>query len=174
MLSLKTKIFLKSKFTTGFTLVEVIVVIGIIAILTTIAYASLTQIRAKSRDQKRIADLHEIQLSLELYFNKNSRYPEILWPLNVNQNPLSLFGYLSSAPKAPSVGEIYHYIPIKRSSESDRCVSYHLWTTLELKSAVLDSKKGYDSSEQITCGISFGTDERIDASSDPLIYDLHR
>lgn len=157
----------------AFTLVEVIVVIAIIAILTSIAYASLSQIRAKSRDQKRVATVHEIQLALEFYFNKNAKYPIMLWPADINseiQKANSLYGYLTEKPQDPSIGDTYHYVPLSPSPTIEsRCRSYHLWTKLELKSAALESKKGYSSLGDTLCG-SVG--DKKDASSDYLIYDL--
>jgi len=165
----------KSRFLTGFTIIEIIVVIAIIAILTTIVYASLSQIRAKSRDQKRVADIHEIQLALEYYFNKNGQYPEVIWPTDVAHPEKSLYGFLGSRPEAPSVGEIYNYVPIKLNEDSERCSSYHLWTTLELKSSALDSKKSFNSVGKEICGAFVTEESEIDASlvANALVYDLH-
>lgn len=165
------------KLVSGFTFVEVIVVIGIIAILTTIAYASLTQIRAKSRDQKRVADVHEIQLALEYYFNKNGRYPEMIWPTSPAKEASSLKAFLAAEPSAPLRGEVYTYVPFALTSGGERCISYHLYTKLELKSATLDSKRSFNSLAQNVCGSENVTAKqalRINAS-DPinsLVYDL--
>ena len=52
----------------GFTLIELLVVIAIIGILASIVLASLNSARQKSRDARRIADIKQIQLALELYF----------------------------------------------------------------------------------------------------------
>ncbi len=59
----------------GFTLIELLVVIAIIAILASIILASLNQARSKSRDARRVADLKQVQLALELYNNDNGGYP---------------------------------------------------------------------------------------------------
>jgi prepilin-type N-terminal cleavage/methylation domain-containing protein len=177
----KTKTFLKSKFTKGFTLVEVLVVIAIIAILTSIAYASLNQIRAKSRDQKRIADIHEISLELEYYFNKNGQYPQMLWPTDINnttQQNLSLYGYLNSEPKAPLKDEKYYYIPLSKTEGGTRCYSYHLYTLLELKTSDFDSRKAFKSLDIPVCGSYVSKDLEINAANayntNRLIYDLYR
>jgi len=53
----------------GFTLIELLVVIAIIGILASIVVASLNTARKKSRDARRIADVKQIQLALELYFD---------------------------------------------------------------------------------------------------------
>ena len=50
----------------GFTLVELLVVIGIIGILATIVTLSLTDARAKGRDAKRISDITQIGKGLEI------------------------------------------------------------------------------------------------------------
>ncbi|MFA5644630.1 MAG: FISUMP domain-containing protein [Patescibacteria group bacterium] len=59
----------------AFTLVELLVVIAIIGILATLAIVAIQNTRAKARDTKRIADVKQIQIALELYFNDNGSYP---------------------------------------------------------------------------------------------------
>ena len=51
----------------GFTLIELLVVIAIIGILASVVLASLNSARKKSRDARRVADIKQIQLALELY-----------------------------------------------------------------------------------------------------------
>ena len=53
----------------GFTLIELLVVIAIIGVLASVVLASLNTARKKSRDARRIADIKQIQLALELYFD---------------------------------------------------------------------------------------------------------
>ena len=50
----------------GFTLVELLVVIGIIGILATVVTLSLADARAKGRDAKRLSDITEIGKGLEI------------------------------------------------------------------------------------------------------------
>lgn len=59
----------------GFTLIELLVVIAIIGILSSVVLASLNVSRTRSRDAKRIADLRQIQLALEQYYDVNGVYP---------------------------------------------------------------------------------------------------
>jgi prepilin-type N-terminal cleavage/methylation domain-containing protein len=59
----------------GFTLIELLVVIAIIGILSSVVLASLSTARQKSRDAKRISDIGQVQLALELYFDASSSYP---------------------------------------------------------------------------------------------------
>ncbi len=59
----------------GFTLIEIMVVIGIIGILAAIVSVNFSSTTAVSRDAKRQADIRQIQAALEAYKNKNGRYP---------------------------------------------------------------------------------------------------
>jgi prepilin-type N-terminal cleavage/methylation domain-containing protein len=66
---------LKVKISKGFTLVELLVVIAIIGLLSTLAIVSLNNARQKARDSKRLSDMKQILLALELYYDANNRYP---------------------------------------------------------------------------------------------------
>lgn len=59
----------------GFTLIELLVVIAIIGLLSSVVLASLNSARLKSRDARRMADLKQLQIALELYYNSNGSYP---------------------------------------------------------------------------------------------------
>lgn len=59
----------------GFTLIELLVVIAIIGLLSTLAVVALGSARLKARDSKRLADLKQIQTSLELYYTDKNAYP---------------------------------------------------------------------------------------------------
>ncbi len=60
---------LRNKKSSGFTLIELLIVIAIIGVLATIVLASLNTARRKSRDARRVADLKQLQLALELYYD---------------------------------------------------------------------------------------------------------
>lgn len=64
----------------GFTLLELLVVIFIIAIISTLAYVSLENARAKGRDTRRLADVYQIRQALELYRDGEGAYPDKLPP----------------------------------------------------------------------------------------------
>lgn len=60
----------------GFTLLELLVVISIVGLLTAVITVNALQSGQKSRDAKRQADIRALQSAVELYKNKNGRYPE--------------------------------------------------------------------------------------------------
>lgn len=62
----------------GFTLIELLVVIAIIGILSTIVLASLNKARSRALDARRITNIKQLQLALELYYDSsagNGQYP---------------------------------------------------------------------------------------------------
>lgn len=63
----------------GFTLIELLVVIAIIGMLSSVILASLNSARNKARDARRLSDLKQIQIALELYYDTNRSYPNPGW-----------------------------------------------------------------------------------------------
>ena len=59
----------------GFTLIEMLIVIAIIGILSSIVLVGLGPIQRRGRDARRQADLRQVQNALELYYNKCGYYP---------------------------------------------------------------------------------------------------
>lgn len=59
----------------GFTLIEILIVVAIIAILASVVLIGLGPTQQSGRDARRLSDLHEVQNGLELFFNKCGYYP---------------------------------------------------------------------------------------------------
>jgi prepilin-type N-terminal cleavage/methylation domain-containing protein len=59
----------------GFTLIEILIVVAIIAILASVVLVGLGPTQQAGRDARRISDLSEAQNGLELYYNKCGFYP---------------------------------------------------------------------------------------------------
>lgn len=105
----------------GFTLVELLVVVAIIAILSTIILGTLGGARKQARDTKRLADLKQLQTALEFYANSNQdNYPTSLTGLVTG-------GYVPAAPLDPG-GGAYSYSALGSGTS---CKRYHLGATLE-------------------------------------------
>lgn len=66
----------KILFKRGFTIIELLVVVAIIAILTAIVTSNFATSKSKARDAKRVSDIAQIQLALEMVFDKCNAYPE--------------------------------------------------------------------------------------------------
>ncbi|MBU6310621.1 prepilin-type N-terminal cleavage/methylation domain-containing protein [Patescibacteria group bacterium] len=77
----------------GFTLIELLVVIAIIGILSAVVLASLNTARVKSRDARRVADLKQLQLALQLFYDANNAYPATLSALTT--------AYIATVPNDP-------------------------------------------------------------------------
>ena len=61
----------------GFTLVEILIVVGIIGLLASVVLSGLGSTRARGRDARRIADIRQAQQALELYYAKCQVYPGV-------------------------------------------------------------------------------------------------
>ena len=66
---------MKIKQTQGFTLIEILIVVAIIAILASVVLVGLGPTQQAGRDARRISDLQETQNGLELWYNSCGIYP---------------------------------------------------------------------------------------------------
>ena len=133
MLNLFTKKSNGAK-TAGFTLIELLVVIAIIGTLASIVLASLNNARRKSRDARRITDIKQVQLALELYFDGAGigQYPLASATCDASTSygleQLVTGGYIPQIPRDPSsVTTCYRY----SSPASGQRTTYHLGGTIE-------------------------------------------
>lgn len=66
---------MNKKTLSGFTLVEILIVIVIVGILATIGFGSFQSSQLKARDSSRKSDLKQIGNALETYYNDHGQYP---------------------------------------------------------------------------------------------------
>ncbi len=125
----------------GFTLIEILVVIGIIAILSGIVMAKLGGSSANTRDAKRQADLKMLGVALEVYFNQNGSYPVCSTSPYTQSGSdagmaclkaaLSTVG-LPDMPKDPKYPAMfYQYDNWCRAPTPDGTHQYRLWASTE-------------------------------------------
>ncbi len=86
----------------GFTLLEIIVTVGIIAILSTVALISFQSTRVAARDTKRLSDFNTLAAALQTYYQQTGAYPTILANGTALKSPDGQTTYLSAIPKNPS------------------------------------------------------------------------
>lgn len=100
----------------GFTLIELLVVIAIIGLLSSVVLASLNGARMKGRDARRLADLKQMQIALELYYGESNAYP-VSTTVNTDKTgfdaavaALATGGYIPNIPVDPSgTSKTYYY-----------------------------------------------------------------
>lgn len=126
--------FSKHRTEKGFTLIELLVVIAIIGVLSSVVLASLNNARRKSRDVRRIADIKQIQLALELYFDGagSNQYPAssitCSGATNYGLEVLVTNGYIPQIPHDPSSSTTcYKYASLTAGTRN----TYHLGGALE-------------------------------------------
>jgi prepilin-type N-terminal cleavage/methylation domain-containing protein len=102
----------------GFTFVELLVVITIIAILTGAAAVSFTNTSIRSRDSRRKLDIENIRSALELCRTESGSYPPSIY------NSISCGGetYLNDTPKDPKTDATYTYGFVSATSYTITCV----------------------------------------------------
>lgn len=130
----------------GFTIIEVLVVIGIIAVLTILIFPSLNNIKKKNRDAERIADISTIQLGLLLYY---SQHPTEGYPKNIYNNSEFSPKYVTAESLVDPDGAPYTYVSLTLSTLTDKCIYYHLGTTLELSSPQIDAGDDFNSTPRL-------------------------
>ncbi len=94
--SIKYKVL--SKRLSGFTLIELVIVMAIIATLTALATFNFSQARVRARDVQRKNELKAIQNALELY--KNDQMPQS-YPTSANFSTALVTSYMAKLPVDP-------------------------------------------------------------------------
>ncbi len=142
----------------GFTLIELLVVIAIIGVLSSVVLASLNSARQKGRDARRVSDIKQLQLALELYYDANAKYPATL-----TDTALVTPGYIAAIPKDPQdVTVSYLYAGL---GSGTTCSSYHLGAVLESADHIaLDGDNDSDETQGTACTGATNFDGSDDAN----------
>ncbi len=103
----------KKKNRGGFTLIELLVVVAIIGILATIVLVSLNTARMKARDVRRLADLRQVALALEMYYDDHT---DTGYPGNSGSNQWAAMetaletDYIASVPSDPGTNTYEYWV----------------------------------------------------------------
>ena len=124
----------------GFTLIEMLVVVAIIGLLSSVVVVGLGSARQNARDARRISDIRQIQNALEIYYSDstkgNGTYPADLTTLSVPDDPLSdrdytyagggqsyELGACLESNRPEGISHVKTDISLKLSSPCNDCVS---------------------------------------------------
>ena len=130
------------RFVSGFTLIELIVVISIIGILATIGTATYTTAQQKARDTRRKQDLGALKSALVLYYQDHKEYPPVCTP-----SPCTSIEYLSSGTSDDWINGLLTYMagnmpkdPIQTSGDCTSTNTFCYKVTDDRQSFVLFAK----------------------------------
>jgi len=79
----------------------IVLAIFFLLIFIQIIYSMITADRISSKDDRRIGDLRQIPIALEMYFDDNKTLPESLSELEPK--------YFPTVPKEPTTNQLYEY-----------------------------------------------------------------
>jgi len=142
----------------GFTLIELLVVIAIIGILSSVVLASLNSARVKGRDARRISDIKQLQLALELYYDNHQSYPATASGGGAASTTLAALvteGFISSIPSDPTNAgaQIYWYAGADDGAACTTvpCPSFVLRAVIEGANAVPQGDLDGDQAGTVEC-----------------------
>lgn len=108
-----------SSISRGFTLLEVLTVVAVMSIMTSVSYLVIPPLLDQARDTRRKVDLHRIKTSLEIYYDSVKQYPEEL-PACGQPLEYGTQKFLPSMPCDPITKESYYYQIKKNNLDSFR------------------------------------------------------
>ena len=151
---------MKTSYKKGFTLIELLVVIAIIGILSSIVLASLNSARKKGRDARRVSDIKQLQLALELSYDANAKYPA-----GTSMASLATDSYIAAIPLDPlnSAPNVYTYqatdgAATPAACNSGTCLGYVLKAVLETENHIAVQSDIDGTVAGVTCGTQGATE----------------
>lgn len=143
---------LQKKFKRGFTLVEIITILIVIAALILLSYISVPTILARARDAKRKGDIKRMAIAIAEFYDDKNCYPQTIPVCNnkLLENDTTL---LSNIPCDPRTENSYVYVP-----ESNECPSwFQLYGNLEYLADSIIDRVGCRNGCGPDCQFNYGT-----------------
>ena len=136
----------------GFTLVEILVVVALLAAIIVLSVLNAPALLAKARDASRKADIDEIGKYIEEYYADTGCYPATLpscgYPFFLNDKI-----YIARLPCDPKTGTSYVYVP-----EISSCPGwFQLYGNLENVQDTIINKLGCQNGCGPKCQFNYGT-----------------
>lgn len=137
----------------GFSLIEILVTIAIIAIMAAVGLVMFSSTQAKGRDSRRVQDLQQIQVTIEQYYQDNNYYPTDLSVLVPK--------YISRLPVDPKNTGNFRYTYTPNCGIGGKCTSYALTANSETS----NNFRGTDDSAVAMVSLPAGTTPSPEPSS---------
>jgi len=117
----------------GFSLIELVVVISIIGILSSIGMSSYVQLSQRGRDDRRILDVEALRDALKKYYHNQ---PGGFYPRTINE--IVTGNYIDRLPVDPQSGlsSAYQYSPLPagcNNTAGNYCLQFTISVPLERK-----------------------------------------
>jgi prepilin-type N-terminal cleavage/methylation domain-containing protein len=117
----------------GFTIVELVIAIGVLAIVMTVSVMMVRSARSEMRDSVTISDIKQIQAGMELYFAEQYSYPVVAQPIALGvqgSTCLDNNGFSSQCkaerpymPIVPVNQDGISYVYVSRNNENAACTA---------------------------------------------------
>lgn len=163
----------------GFTLIELILVMILLSLLAIILLPNFTTTLIKGRDAQRKNDVSQIQKALEMYYEENRSYPTFTDIFNKklcttsecdNSTDTIFMVNVPNDPKSPSY--TYLYLPEPTTSQNNLSSFYYILTPIEnsLDSHTNVSQKGFIfNGIALQCGASIPCKYYVSSSNAPQL-----
>ncbi len=165
----------------GFTVLELLIVLGIMTILIGLILVGLTRARSHSRDEQRVANLQTIALALQQYHDVCKEYPHNLKAVETCDalSPANLGSFIANINDYPvstnGLNSEYDYLPLAYDGDYPNvCTGYHLFTRLESDKAAAAKGAKFDATGAGIFACANDSGNQINALVDPLIYDIRK
>lgn len=103
----------RAEMQSGFTLIELMIAIGVIAVLTTVAFSSYTSAMARGDRATAISDINEISQALERFYTFNRVYSNDFGDLSMGaansfsiSDPAGLYIYTIGVPNTTTINNV--------------------------------------------------------------------
>lgn len=107
----------------GFTIIELLVVVAIIGLLSSIISFTLNNARTKARDTRRVSDLKQIKSGLDIYYQNGSGYPDTAtWNAAVGGGLLCSATHIMQIPHDP-ISPAYEYVYAASGTSFSGCAT---------------------------------------------------
>lgn len=143
------------KIQSGFTIIELLIVIAVIAILALLTINNYVGVQAKGRDTNRLSDINNIKDKLEEYYNENNGYPNTFqastFPgldaeslkdpkgtaIQINAVVADATAANNVAPPTASTSYQYLYVPYGDSDCTNNCKGFVIKSYIEKPTNVI-------------------------------------